>query len=132
LVTVTLRDWFTVFDPASVEVAIISTGEFPVGAFEALEIVSVTATVGPAAAPIELLGKKLQLSPAGALHDKAIVPLAGNEPRKLSCIVIGVEFAPSATLTAAGVGVPKLKSTTFRVKGVLRESPPPDPPRLKL
>jgi hypothetical protein len=132
LVTVTLSDWFTDFVPASAELAVTPTAELPFWALDEAEIVSVTLTVGPVDAEIELLGKKLQLSPAGVLHESEMLPLAGNDPRKTSCMVTAEEVEPRATGIAASEGAPKVKSTTFKFKGVLRDKPAPVPRRLKL
>jgi hypothetical protein len=108
------------------------TVEFPLWASDAAEIVSVIVTVGPVEAGIEVLGKKLQLIPVEASHEREMLPVAGYDPRKASCIVTAEEVEPKARGTAAGEGAPSVKSTMCRVKGVLRDKPAAAPWRLNV
>src|SRR5438132_580253 len=60
-------------------------------------------------------GAKLQVTPpAGALQLRSTAPL--NDPIALTCTV-NCEFVAGNMVSAAGEGVPNVKSTTFTVTG---------------
>jgi hypothetical protein len=61
---------------------------------------------------------KVQVTPAGiplAGHAKVTVPV--NDPRALTTNAIVDELDPRETLTLAGLGPPRAKSTTCSVTG---------------